>query len=37
MGAHTVARGARRWYQGLPSFCTTDCKAAAIGLSLAWL
>ena len=30
-------RSARRRYQGLPSFCTTDCSAAAIGLSLAWL
>jgi len=30
-------RSARRRYQGLPSLCTTDCSAAAIGLSLAWL
>ena len=30
-------RNARRRYQGLPSFCTADCSAAAIGLSLAWL
>ena len=30
-------RSARHRYQGLPSFCTTDCSAAAIGLSLAWL
>ena len=30
-------RSARRRYQGLPSRCTTDCSAAAIGLSLAWL
>jgi hypothetical protein len=28
-------RSARRRYHGLPSFCTTDCSAAAIGLSLA--
>ena len=30
-------RSARRRYQGLPSFCTADCSAEAIGLSLAWL
>ena len=30
-------RKPRRLYQGLPSFWITDCSAAAIGLSLAWL
>src|SRR5688572_4308908 len=30
-------RSARRRYQGLPSRCMTDCSAAAIGLSWAWL
>ena len=30
-------RRPRRLYQGLPSFWITDCSAAAIGLSLAWL
>ena len=30
-------RSARRRYHGLPSRCITDCSAAAIGLSLAWL
>jgi hypothetical protein len=30
-------RSARRRYQGLPNFCTADCSAEAIGLSLAWL
>ena len=30
-------RSARRRYQGLPSFCITDCSAAPTGLSLAWL
>ena len=30
-------RSARRRYQGLPSRWITDCSAAAIGLSLAWL
>jgi hypothetical protein len=30
-------RNARRWYQGLPRRCTTDCSAAAISLSLLWL
>src|SRR5687768_16346110 len=30
-------RNERRRYQGLPSFCTTDCNVAAIGLSFAWL
>ena len=30
-------RSARRRYHGLPSRWITDCSAAAIGLSLAWL
>jgi hypothetical protein len=30
-------RSARRLYQGLPRFCTADCGAAAMGLSLAGL
>ena len=32
-----LSRKARRRYQGLPSFWITDCRADAIGLSLAWL
>ena len=30
-------RSARRLYQDLPSLWITDCSAAAIDLSLAWL
>jgi hypothetical protein len=30
-------RNARRRYHALPSFCTTDCNAVAVGLSFAWL